>query len=217
VRRAASGRLAALRRWIYRSIVPVPSLVFSRLRTTLSQRRHFIRIQAAEVNATKRLLRGAGWRAGTQASLRSAGSWERLLEALSVAPELQGHIRLHRAVWQQAGEQVRALDHLLGELARDWRDEMRRLEAVPASAPSWPYPPSPSLLTCIASPVPSGWPATPGSCRARINPAPPTGTVISPSAGPPNSARCSARRRITPVAHPIRSTRTSPSGVPGAD
>jgi len=90
------------------------------------------------VNATKRLLRGAGWRAGTQASLRSAGSWERLLEALSVALELHGHIRLHRAVWQQAGEQVRALDHLLGELARDWRDEMRRLEAVPASAPSSP-------------------------------------------------------------------------------
>src|SRR5262245_51163310 len=97
--------------------------------------RHFIRIQTAEVNATKRLLRGAGWRAGTQASLRSAGSWERLLEALGVAPELQGHIRLHRAVWQQAGEQVRALDHLLGELARDWRDEVHRLEAVPGVGP----------------------------------------------------------------------------------
>jgi hypothetical protein len=70
----------------------------------------------AEVNATKRLLRGASWHAGTHVSLRSAGSWDRLLEALAAVPDLQGHIRLHRAVWQHAGEQVRALVHLLGEL-----------------------------------------------------------------------------------------------------
>jgi transposase len=60
----------------------------------------------------------------------AGGKYERL-----PAPELQGHIRLHRAVWQQAGEQVRALDHLLGELARDWRDDMHRLEAVPGVGP----------------------------------------------------------------------------------
>jgi hypothetical protein len=86
-----------------------------------------VRIQTAEVNATKRLLRGAGWLVGTRASLRSAGSWDRLLDALAVVPELQAHIRFHRAVWQQTGEQVRAVDHLLGELARSWRDDVRRL------------------------------------------------------------------------------------------
>lgn len=134
-RRDAFELCDGIRRGVYRAIVHVPTPAISRLRTTLSRRRHFIRIQTAEVNATKRLLRGAGWRAGTQASLRSAGSWERLLEALGVVPDLQGHIRLHRAVWQQAGEQVRALDHLLGELARDWRDEVRRLEAVPGVGP----------------------------------------------------------------------------------
>jgi len=69
------------------------------------------------------------------AAVDSAGSGERLLEALGVAPERQAHIRLHQAVWQQPGEQVRALDHLLGELARDWRDEVLRLEAVPRVDP----------------------------------------------------------------------------------
>ena len=120
---------------MYRSIVHVPTPAISRLRTTLSRRRHFVRIQTAEVNATKRLLRGAGWRVGTQASLRSAGSWERLLEGLAGLPDLQGYIRLHRVVWQQAGEQVRALDHLLGDLAGEWRDDVRRLEAVPGVGP----------------------------------------------------------------------------------
>ena len=47
-----------LRRGFYRSIVHVPSPAISDLRTTLSRRRHFIRIQTAEVNAVKRLLRG---------------------------------------------------------------------------------------------------------------------------------------------------------------
>jgi hypothetical protein len=34
---------------------------------------------------------------------------------------------LHYAVWQQAGEQVRAVDHLLGDLGRGFRDDVRRL------------------------------------------------------------------------------------------
>ena len=134
-RRDAFELCDGIRRGVYRSIVHVPTPAISRLRTTLSRRRHFIRIQTAEVNATKRLLRGAGWRVGTQASLRSAGSWERLLEGLADLPDLQGYIRLHRVVWQQAGEQVRALDHLLGDLAGEWRDDVRRLEAVPGVGP----------------------------------------------------------------------------------
>jgi transposase len=94
-----------------------------------------VRIQTAEVNAAKRLLRGAGWLAGTRTSLRSATSWDRLLTALAAVPELEGHVRLHYAVWQQAGEQVRALDHQLADLARPLRDEMRRLETVPGVGP----------------------------------------------------------------------------------
>ena len=134
-RRDAFELCDGVRRGLYRSIVHIPSLAISRLRTTLSRRRHFVRIQTAEVNATKRLLRGAGWLVGTRASLRSAGSWDRLLDALAGVPELQAHIRFHRAVWQQAGEQVRAVDHLLGELARNWRADVRRLETVPGVGP----------------------------------------------------------------------------------
>lgn len=49
-----------LRRGFYCSLVHVPSPAISDLRTTLSRRRHFIRIQTAEVNAVNRLLRGVG-------------------------------------------------------------------------------------------------------------------------------------------------------------
>src|SRR3989442_1981991 len=80
---------------LYRSIVHIPSPAISRLRTALSRRRHFIRVQTAEINASKRLLRGAGWLVGTRASLRSAGSWDRLLDTLAVVvPELQAHLPL---------------------------------------------------------------------------------------------------------------------------
>lgn len=134
-RRDAFELCDGVRRGIYRSIVHIPTLAIGRLRTALSRRRHFIRIQTAEINATKRLLRGAGWRTGTHASLRTAASWDRLLTALAEMPDLQTHIRFHQAVWQQAGEQVRAVDRLLGELAHTWRAEVRRLETVPGVGP----------------------------------------------------------------------------------
>ena len=41
---------------LYRSVVHVPSPAISELRSALSRRRHFIRIQTAEVNAVKRLV-----------------------------------------------------------------------------------------------------------------------------------------------------------------
>jgi transposase len=98
-RRDAFELCDGIRRGLYRCLIHVPSPAISRLRTTLSRRRHFVRIQTAEVNATKRLLRGAGWLTGTRPSLRSATSWDRLLEALAGVPELQGHVRFHFAVW----------------------------------------------------------------------------------------------------------------------
>jgi transposase len=116
-------------------VVHIPSPAISTLRTTLSRRRHFIRIQTAEVNAAKRLPRGTGWPGGTRMTLRSAGSGERLLDALGLEAELQRCVRFHYAVWQQAGEQVRAVDHLLGEMARGVRDELRRLQTVPGVGP----------------------------------------------------------------------------------
>src|SRR5881628_2408300 len=49
-----------LRRGIYRTIVHVPPRPVARLRETLSRRRHFVRLETAQINAVKRLLRGAG-------------------------------------------------------------------------------------------------------------------------------------------------------------
>src|SRR5437773_7288079 len=48
------------RRGIYRSIVHVPGQEVSRLRDTLSRRRHLVRLQAAQVGVVKALLRAAG-------------------------------------------------------------------------------------------------------------------------------------------------------------
>jgi hypothetical protein len=92
-RRDAFEVCDGVRRGLYRSVVHIPSPAISALRTALSRRRHFVRIQTAEVNAAKRLLRGAGWLVGTRTSLRSATSWDRLLHALTAAPELEGHAR----------------------------------------------------------------------------------------------------------------------------
>ena len=134
-RRDAFELCDGLRRDVYRAIVHIPSPAISTLRTALSRRRHFVRIQTAEVNATKRLLRGAGWLGGKRGSLRNASGWERLIDALASEPALQTHTRFHYAVWQQAGEQVRAIDHLLGDLGRGFRDDVRRLETVPGVGP----------------------------------------------------------------------------------
>jgi transposase len=135
-RRDALDLCDGVRRGFYRAVVHVPTPEISTLRTTLSRRRHFIRIQTAEVNAAKRLLRGAGWPGGTRMTLRSAGNWERLLGTLGREPAVQQCVRFHYAVWQQAGVQARAVDHVLGDLARGLRDEVRRLETVPAWARS---------------------------------------------------------------------------------
>src|SRR6266852_99809 len=112
-----------LRRGFYRSIVHVPSPAISDLRTTLSRRRHFIRIQTAEVNAVKRLLRGVGRNSGRRGSLRTDAHWQSLLASDLVPEQLQEHVRHHYAVWRHGAERVRALDLSLGESARERRDE----------------------------------------------------------------------------------------------
>src|SRR5262245_58740359 len=133
-RRDALELCDGVRRGFYRAVVHIPPVEISTLRTTLSRRRHFIRIQTAEVNAAKRLLRGAGV-PRTSMSLRTATGWQRLLSSLDSEPELQQCLAFHHAVWQQAGAQVRAVDHILGDLARSRRDEVRRLETVPGVGP----------------------------------------------------------------------------------
>jgi hypothetical protein len=86
----------------------------------LSRRCHFIRIQTAEVNATKRLLRGAGWVVGTRGSPRNASRWERLINALAVEPEL--HDRATRVDQDGPMKSSRASpDFVIESLTQDTR------------------------------------------------------------------------------------------------
>lgn len=134
-RRDALELCEGVRRGFYRSVVHVPSPAISALRTTLSRRRHFVRIQVAEVNAVKRLLRGAGREGGRRGSLRTDPHWTRLLASAVVPEELAAHVHHHYAVWRQAAAQVRALDLALGEQARELRAVVRQLETVPGVGP----------------------------------------------------------------------------------
>ena len=114
----------------------VPGPEITELRMTLSRRRHFLRIQIAEVNAAKRRLRGAGWPGGQQhRSLRTEAGWDRLLQSTADVPALRGHIQRHYHVWKQAAQEVRDLDQALGQQGGRWRDELRRLQTVPGVGP----------------------------------------------------------------------------------
>ena len=133
--RDAQELCEGLRRGFYRSVVHVPSPQIEALRITLSRRRHFIRIQTAEVNAVKRLLRGLGRNAGTRGSLRTDVYWQWPFGSEVVPAELKLHLRDHYALWHQAAECVRALDLRLGEQTRQHRALIKRLETVPGVGP----------------------------------------------------------------------------------
>jgi transposase len=132
--RDAQELCEGVRRGFYRSVVHVPSPEIEELRTALSRRRRFIRLQTAEVNAVKRLLRGVGRDSGRRGSLRTEALWQRLLAADIVPAELKLHVQDHYALWREAAERVRALDLRLGEHARKHRAEIKQLETVPVEA-----------------------------------------------------------------------------------
>lgn len=133
-RRDARELCEGLRRDIYRVRVHVPPREVALLRETLSRRRHFVRVQTAEVNAAKRLLRAAGLGQRSR-SLRTEAGWARLLAELDGPPELATYLEQHRAVWRQAGEQVAALDALLRTQQAPFAPVLRRLQTVPGVGP----------------------------------------------------------------------------------
>jgi transposase len=134
-RRDAFELCEGIRRGIYRSIVHVPSPTISELRETLSRRRHFVRQQTAEVNATKRVLRSLGLTVLSAKSLRTSAAWTNLIAALPAAASVRLHVEQHYALWRCAGEQIVALDQRLRTFAIAFRDEMRRLQTVPGVGP----------------------------------------------------------------------------------
>jgi transposase len=124
-----------LRRGIYRSIVHIPRQEVSRLRDTLSRRRHFVRLQAAQISALKALLRAAGL-GRLSRSLGSEAGWARVIAALAQHPELRTHAEQHRALWRCAWEQIRALDVSLAcQQKQSFAAQIARLQTIPGVGP----------------------------------------------------------------------------------
>ncbi len=124
-----------LRRGIYRSIVHVPREEISRLRDTLSRRRHFVRLQAAQVSAVKALLRAAGL-GRLSRSLGSEAGWSRVIAALAQHQELRTYAEQHRAVWRCAREQIAVLEASLARQQKEsFAAEVARLQTIPGVGP----------------------------------------------------------------------------------
>ena len=216
-RRDAFELCDGLRRGIYRAIVHVPPRPVARLRELLSRRRHFVRLETAQVNAVKRLLRGAGL-GHLSRSLGTEVGWTKLLATVAGHGELRDYIDPHRALWRCARTQRIALETTLTAhlAAPAFAPDLRRLQTIPGVGPIVGATVLAVSPTCAGSGTRNtpramrGWsppPITPGTGRR---------TGASPNAGPGNCAPCCARPLTMPVARPIRSIRTLPTCVRNA-
>jgi transposase len=133
-RRDAFELCEGLRRDTYRAIVHIPPAAVLRLRAALARRRHFVRLQSAQVCAVQARLRGAG-RGRLSRSLGSDVGWAKVLAALAEHPDLHPPVAQHRTVWRCAGEQVTGLDHELAQAQRPFADPLRRLQTIPGVGP----------------------------------------------------------------------------------
>jgi transposase len=98
-RRDARELRQGVSRGVYRSVAHASGSEIIELRMTLWRRRQFLRTQTAEVNAAKRLLRGAGWPSGQQhRSVRTEAGWNRLLQSAAEAAALRDHVERHYPV-----------------------------------------------------------------------------------------------------------------------
>ena len=135
-RRDAFELCDGLRRDLYRTRVHVPSAAVVALRETLSRRRHFVRLQTAEINAAKRLLRAAGMPTVARRSLRTGTGWRRVLAALPAdASALAAHVSQHHALWAAAGAQITALEATLAVDPAADAAVLTRLQTAPAVGP----------------------------------------------------------------------------------
>jgi transposase len=133
-RRDAHELCEGLRRDVYRTRIHVPPAAVAELRELLSRRRHFVRLQGAEINAAKRLLRSAGLGHLTR-DLGSTTGWRRLLATLPPDTALQGYVTQHLAAWQCAGEQIAVLEQALTQHQETYADDVRRLQTIPGVGP----------------------------------------------------------------------------------
>jgi transposase len=135
-RRDAFELCDGLRRGIYRAIVHVPPRPVARLRELLGRRRHVVRLETAQVNAVKRVLRGAGL-GHLSRSLGTEVAWAKLLATLAGHGELRDCIEPHRALWGCARAQRTALETALTAhvAAPAFAPDLRRLQTIPGVGP----------------------------------------------------------------------------------
>lgn len=133
-RRDAHALCEGLRGGIYRIHVHVPPLDVARLRETLSRRRHFVRLQTAEINAAKRLLRSEGLSQLIR-SLSAEAGWTRLLRSDLLPSDARTYLSHHHALWREAGTQVTALESALHAQRPPFAAALDRLEQIPGVGP----------------------------------------------------------------------------------
>jgi transposase len=133
-RRDAYELCEGLRRGIYRIQVHVPPLAVAQLRESLSRRRHFVRVQTAEINAAKRLLRADGV-SHLGRTLTSTAGWTKLLHQEEVPSAARGHLERHYVLWREAGTQITALEAQLRTQREAFAPSLERLEKIPGVGP----------------------------------------------------------------------------------
>ena len=133
-RRDAAEVCQGVRRGIYRSIVHVPPARITALRETIAQRRHFVRVKTAQVNAVKRHLRAAGL-GHLSRSLKTDRNWDGLLSLLPAEGSLPTFVSQHRQLWRSANEEVATLERSLESQAKAFAESVRRLQTVPSVGP----------------------------------------------------------------------------------
>ena len=133
-RRDAIELCEGLRSNMYRIVVHVPSPRIQQLREALSRRRHFVQQMTRETNAAKHLLRAEGL-VDFVTLLRTDANWNRLIQRLHIAPDIQGLVECHRAVWAAARDQVLRIEAECKRLQEPFAESVTRLQAIPGVGP----------------------------------------------------------------------------------
>jgi hypothetical protein len=208
-RRDALELCEGIRRGIYRTIVHVPPLEVSRLRETLSRRRHFVRLQTSEVNAANN---GACDRRGSGIGPRQAGrNWitrsrgrTKLCRCMSGSIGWYGDWQASRSrLWSKRSRSSR---YPLPSSSSDYR-------AYRAWDRSWPPRPSRSFPTSVVSRRRSKRPVMPVWSHRLTNRGITTRTDGSPRRDRGSFEPCCAKQLIKRRAPIIRSIPTSENCV----
>lgn len=133
-RRDAIELCEGLRRGIYRIEVHVPPPAIQQLRQALSRRRHFVQLMNREVNAAKHLLRAEGLMEFVTL-LRTEAAWNRLVQRLHIAPDIQCLVDCHRLAWIAGRDQVLRIESECKRLQQPFEESVFRLQAIPGVGP----------------------------------------------------------------------------------